>query len=134
MDKRGNHSMNTDLVVLTFSDPTGADDMLRTIKDLQNEDFIELLDAVVVTKDSKNKVEVRQPLEVGPGKGAAFGAVTGAVVGLLGGPAGMVVGPASGAGTGGATAAAFAARGPTAGSQSLALQEPEPDEAALLVD
>jgi uncharacterized membrane protein len=125
--------MNTNLVVLTFSEPTGADDMLRTIKELQSDDFIELLDAVVVTKDMKNKVEVRQPLEVGPGKGAAFGAVTGAVVGLLGGPAGVVVGLVSGAVTGGATAAALAAGVPTAEIKSLALQELEPDESALLV-
>jgi uncharacterized membrane protein len=125
--------MNTDLVVLTFSGPTGADDMLQSIKDLQSEDFIELLDAVVVTKDMKNKVEVRQPLEVGPGKGAAFGALTGAVVGLLGGPAGVVVGLVSGAVTGGATAAALEAGVPKAEIKSLALQELEPDESALLV-
>ncbi len=125
--------MNTDLVVLTFSDPTGADDMLKTVQELQVEDFIEVVDAVVVTKDAKNKVEVRQPLEVGPGKGAAFGAVTGAVVGLLGGPAGAVVGLVAGGVTGGAAGAAFEAGLPTQEIKSVARQELAPGESALLL-
>ncbi len=96
--------MNTDLFVLTFDSPTGADSMLQTLKDLQDDYFIELLDAVIVTKDSTGNVQIRQPLTVDPGKGAAFGALTGAIVGMLGGPGGAIVGLVSGAVTGGATA------------------------------
>jgi uncharacterized membrane protein len=125
--------MNTDVVILTFSEPAGADEMLQALKELQAEDFIELLDAVVVTKDYQNKVDVRQPLEVGPGKGAAFGAVTGAAIGLIGGPAGAVVGLVSGAVTGGATAAAFEAGLPKADIKLLAADELEAGESALLV-
>ncbi len=76
--------MNTELQVFTFDTLTGAEGMLAALKELQNDDLIELEAAVIVTKDLNNKVEVRQPLEVGPGKGAAFGALTGAVVGMLG--------------------------------------------------
>src|SRR5262245_47904829 len=101
--------MATELMVLKFSTPTGANDMLEVLEKVQDQDFIELLDAVIVTKDVNQKVQVYQPLEVGPGKGAAFGALTGAVVGLLGGPAGAIVGFASGAVTGGVAAAAMEA-------------------------
>ncbi len=125
--------MNTELQVFTFDTLTGADAMLGALKELQNNDFIELLDAVVVTKDHNNKVEVRQPLEVGPGKGAAFGALTGAVVGLLGGPGGAIVGFAAGALTGGATGAALAADLPKADIKALALDELEPGDSALAV-
>src|SRR5882757_1521450 len=97
--------MNTELLIFTFDTPTGAASMLGDLKELQNEDLIELLDAVIVTKDSHSKVEVRQPLEVGPGKGAAIGALTGAIVGLIAGPAGAIVGLVSGAVTGGAAGA-----------------------------
>jgi len=68
------------LNVLTFDSATVADALLQTLKDLQADDFIGPLEAVIVTEDSKNKVEVRQPLDVGPGRGAAFGAASGAVI------------------------------------------------------
>jgi uncharacterized membrane protein len=125
--------MNTELQVFTFDTLTGADSMLGALKELQNDDLIELLDAVVVTKDLNNKVEVRQPLEVGPGRGAAFGALTGAVVGLLGGPGGAIVGFAAGALTGGATGAAMEAGLPKADIKALALDELDPGDSALAV-
>jgi uncharacterized membrane protein len=125
--------METELLVATFDNLTGADAMLETLKDLQFDDFIELLDAVIVTKDLTGKVEVRQPLEVGPGKGAVFGALTGAVVGLLGGPAGAIVGFVSGAVTGGVAGAAFEANLPEADIRALALDELDPGDSALLV-
>src|SRR5579859_2067207 len=125
--------MNTDLTVLTFGSLTGADDMLKDVQELQSADFLEILDAVVVTRDGQGKVDVRQPLEVGPGKGAAFGAVTGAVVGLLGGPAGAVVGLVAGGMTGGAAGAAFESGVPVKEIKSVAVQELAPNESALLL-
>lgn len=125
--------MNTELQVFTFNTLTGADDLLGALKELQKNDLIELLDAVIVTKDLNNKVTVRQPLEVGPGKGAAFGALTGAVVGLLGGPGGAIVGFAAGALTGGATGAAMAPELPTEYIKALALDELYPGDSALAV-
>jgi uncharacterized membrane protein len=123
--------MNTELQVFTFNTLTGADDMFAAVRELQNNDFIELEDAVIVTKDLNNKVEVRQPLEVGPAKGAAFGALTGAIVGLLGGPGGAIVGFAAGALTGGATGAVMEADLPKADIKALALEELKPGESAL---
>jgi uncharacterized membrane protein len=125
--------MNTQLQVFTFDTLTGADAMLAALKALQNDDLIELEDAVIVTKDLHNKVEVRQPLEIGPGRGAAFGALTGAVVGLLGGPGGAIVGFAAGALTGGATGAALEAELPKEDIKALALEELNPGESALAV-
>src|SRR5260370_35569069 len=89
--------MKTDLFVLTFESPTGADAMLQNLKALQDDNFIELLDAVIVTKDLSGKVQIRQPLAVGPGKGAAGGAVEGAIIGLLAGPGGARCALGSGA-------------------------------------
>jgi uncharacterized membrane protein len=125
--------MNTELQIFTFNTLTGADGMFGALKELQNNDFIELLDAIIITKDLNNKVEVRQPLEVGPGRGAAFGALTGAVVGLLGGPGGAIVGFAAGALTGGATGAAMEAELPKADIKALALKELDPGDSALAV-
>jgi uncharacterized membrane protein len=129
----GENRMETELLVANFDNTTGADALLETLKDLQDDDFIELLDAVIVTKDLTGKVEVRQPLEVGPGKGAAFGALTGAVVGLIGGPAGVIVGFVSGAVTGGVTGAALEAGLPEEDIQTLAANELQPGQSALMV-
>jgi uncharacterized membrane protein len=76
---------------------------------------------------------VRQPLEIGPGRGAAFGALTGAVVGLLGGPGGAIVGFVAGAATGGVTAAALEAGLPEKHIKALASEELQPGESALMV-
>lgn len=56
--------MNTELVVVTFNDSTGADEMLQALQELQDEEFIEVLDAVIVTKDNNHNVEIRRPLQV----------------------------------------------------------------------
>jgi uncharacterized membrane protein len=125
--------MPTELIVLKYSTPTGADEMLEVLKDFQAKDFIELLDAVIVTKSADQKVHVRQPLEIGPGRGAAFGALTGAVVGLLGGPGGAIVGFVAGAATGGVTAAAMEADLPEKDIKALASDELQPGESALMV-
>lgn len=125
--------MNTELQVFTFKTLTGAEGMFGALKELQNDDLIELLEAVIVTKDLNNKVEVRQPLEVGPGKGAAFGALSGAVIGLLGGPGGAIVGFAAGALTGGVTGAMMEAELPKEDIKALALKELNPGESALVV-
>ncbi len=125
--------MNTEMFVLTFDSSDGADAMLQNLKDLQHDDFIELLDAIIVTKDSKGKLQVRQPLEVGPGKGAAFGALTGAIVGMLGGPGGAIVGLVSGAVTGGAAAAAMESGLPQADIKAMAVDDLAPGGSALMV-
>ena len=125
--------MQTELFVLTFDSPTGVDAMVQILKDLQDENFIELLDVVVVSKDLDNKVHIRQPLEIGTRKGAAFGALTGAVVGMLGGPGGVIVGLLSGAVTGGATAAVLEAGLPQGDLKSLAVDELKAGESALMV-
>ncbi len=125
--------MNTNLVILTFNSSTGADAMLATLQTLQNDNFIEILDAVKITKDAAGNVEVRQPLAIGPGKGAAFGALTGTIVGLLGGPGGALVGLVSGAVTGGAAAAAMESGLPQEDIRAMAVDELKPGESALAV-
>jgi uncharacterized membrane protein len=125
--------MNTDLTIFTFNSTTGADAMLKDLQDLQNDDFIEILDAVTVIKDSAGNVQIYQPLEIGPGKGAAFGALTGTIVGLLGGPGGALVGLVSGAITGGTAAAVMESGLPQDDIRSMAVDELRPGESALMV-
>ncbi len=125
--------MNTDLVILTFNSSTGADAMLETLQSLQDDDFIEILDAVTVTKDSAGKVQVRQALEIGLGKGAAFGALTGTIVGLLGGPGGALVGLVSGTVTGGVATAVMESGLPQEDIKAMAVDELRPGESALAV-
>ncbi len=125
--------MQTELIVLTFDSPTGADAMLKTLKGLQDDNFIELLDAAIVTKDARGNIQLSQPLAVGPGKGAAFGALTGAIVGMLGGPGGALVGLVSGAVTGGVTAAAWEAGLPQDDIKAMAVDELRPNQSALMV-
>jgi uncharacterized membrane protein len=125
--------MNTDLTIFTFNSTTGAEAMLKTLQDLQNDNFIEIMDAVTVIKDSAGHVQVYQPLEIGPGKGAAFGALTGTIVGLLGGPSGALVGLVSGAVTGGAAAAVIESGLPQDDIRAMAVDELRPGESALMV-
>ena len=125
--------MNNDLVILTFNSSTGADTMLETLQNLQNDNFIEIRDAVKITKDSTGHVEVREPLAIGPGKGAAFGALTGTIVGLIGGPGGALVGLVSGAITGGTTAAVMESGLPQEDIKAMAVDELRPGESALAV-
>lgn len=125
--------MNTDLVILTFNSSTGADAMLESLQTLQDDNFVEILDAVKITKDSAGNVEVSQPLAIGPGKGAAFGALTGTIVGLIGGPGGALVGLVSGAVTGGAAAAVMESGLPQEDIRAMAVDELKPGESALAV-
>ncbi|HVO72172.1 MAG TPA: DUF1269 domain-containing protein [Aggregatilineaceae bacterium] len=125
--------MHTHLFVFTFDSPTGADALLQTVKNLHANKFIEVLDAVTVTKDSNGKVEVHPTAEVGRGKGAAFGALAGAIIGLLGGPGGALVGLVSGAIAGGATAAAMDSGLPQAEIKSKVVDKLKPGGSALML-
>ena len=125
--------MNTELQVFTFDTLTGADGMFAALKELQHDDLIELLDAVIVTKDLNNKVEVRQPLEVGPGQGRGLWRAVRRDCGLLGGPGGAIVGFAAGALTGGVAGAALEADLPKEDVKALALDELNPGNSALAV-
>ena len=93
-----------ELIVAAFKEEGKAEEVLKTLKELQKQEIIFLVNAAVMTKNEKGKVSLKETQDVGAGKGALFGAVAGGLIGLLGGPVGVVVGAAAGAATGGVAA------------------------------
>ena len=86
-----------ELIVAAFNGEQKAGEVLKTLKQLQKEEIVFLVNAAVMTKDEKGKVSLKETQDVGTGKGAIFGAIAGGLLGLIGGPAGVVVGAAAGA-------------------------------------
>lgn len=93
-----------ELIVAAFNEKNKAEEVLKTLKQLEKEEIIFLVNAAVMTKDDKGKVSLKETQDVGAGKGALFGAIAGGLIGLIGGPVGVVVGAAAGAATGGVAA------------------------------
>lgn len=93
-----------ELVIAAFSDEEKADAALKSLRELQREDIVQILNAAVLVKNQKGRTRVHETQDVGAGGGAVFGAIVGALVGLLGGPAGAIVGAVAGAATGGVAA------------------------------
>ena len=93
-----------ELIVAAFKNSNQASQALKSLRTLEKEGMIRLLNAAVLIKDEKGKVSVGETQDVGAGRGAIFGAIVGGLVGLLGGPAGVIVGAAAGAATGGVAA------------------------------
>jgi len=93
-----------ELIVAVFAIEDKAEDVLKTLKLLEKEELINLVNAAVLTKDKNGKVTLKELQDVSAGKGALFGAIAGGMIGLLGGPIGVFVGAAAGAATGGVAA------------------------------
>jgi len=84
------------IVGMAFDKVTRADEVLLALVHLQQEGEISLSDAVVVTKDTSDKVHVRQTVDPTVGQSALRGSFWGMLAGaLFGGPvfiAGALVG------------------------------------------
>jgi uncharacterized membrane protein len=93
-----------ELIIAAFNDEDEADKALETLKKLEKEEIIMLVNAAVMVKDEKGKVKLKETQDVDSKRGAVFGAIAGGLIGLLGGPAGVIVGAAAGAATGGVAA------------------------------
>src|SRR4051795_4065507 len=92
----------SNLVAIAYPDRESAEQVRRTLFELQKEHIIELDDLVVVTRSEDGKVKLRQSTSVA-GAGAAGGALWGGLIGLL--FLAPLVGMAVGAAAGGATGA-----------------------------
>ena len=95
----------SELVVVAFKGQDTADQVLNKLRELQKEYLIDLEDAVVVVRDPKGKVRIKQALpmvRLGAASGAAWGGLFGLLVGLffLNPLLGWVTGLAMGAGAG----------------------------------
>jgi uncharacterized membrane protein len=91
--------------VIAFEEPHEADRVLSELQRLQMEYLVDLDDAVVVIRDPKGKVHMKQSVAlVGPAaaSGALWGAMWGTLVGLLflNPLVGLITGAAMGAGSG----------------------------------
>lgn len=95
----------SDLIVVGFNDPNGADRVLNELNRLRREHLIDLADSVVAIRDPDGKVHIKQSISMA-GRGATYGTLSGALWGTLIGflflnpLAGMAVGGVVGAGTG----------------------------------
>ncbi len=87
------------ITVITFDDETKAKRFLKRIKKLEEDLQLKINDAVVVSKNAKGKVKVKETTDLTVGKGTAKGGTLGFVVGFFfGGPiGGAVLGAAAGA-------------------------------------
>lgn len=92
------------LVAIAYPDRETAEQVRRTLAEMQKEHIIELEDMVVVTRSPEGKVKLHQSTSVA-GVGAAGGAAWGGLIGLLflAPLLGMAVGAAAGGATGAMT-------------------------------
>ena len=72
----------SELIVLAFDTPTGAQEMGDEVKRLQKQELIKLEDAAFVTRKEDGKVKVKQAVSL-VGAGALGGAFWGMLIGLL---------------------------------------------------
>src|SRR4051812_24984927 len=98
----------SNLVAIAYPDRDTAEQVRRTLFEMQKEHIIELDDMVVVTRSDGGKVKLHQSTSVA-GAGAAGGALWGGLIGLL--FLAPLVGMAVGAAAGGASGAMTDLRG-----------------------
>ena len=87
------------IVILTWEDPDKASGALKQLRHWRDEKMITIVDAVVIIKDEKGKVKVKETEQLTTKKGVAWGGAAGFLVGaIIGGPiGGVLVGGALGA-------------------------------------
>jgi uncharacterized membrane protein len=87
----------SNLVAIAYPNRETAEQVRRTLAEMQKEHLIEMEDMVVVTRNEDGKVKLHQSMSVA-GAGAAGGAVWGGLIGLLflAPLLGMAVGAAAG--------------------------------------
>ena len=84
------------VVVVAFSDDGKAYEGLATVKQLDRDGQIDLVEAVVVTRDNDGRVHMRDEAGDQSLVGTASGGLIGLLIGILGGPLGVLLGGATG--------------------------------------
>jgi uncharacterized membrane protein len=84
------------VVVVAFSDDSKAYEALATLKQLDAENQIDVVEATVVTRDHDGRVHVKDEAGDDGPIGTASGGLIGLVIGILGGPLGVLIGGATG--------------------------------------
>ena len=84
------------VVAVAFSDDGKAYEALATLKQLDGDGRIDLVEGAVVTRDQDGRVHIRDEAGDENLVGTASGGLIGLVVGILGGPLGVLLGGATG--------------------------------------
>jgi len=81
----------TQVILAAFKDENGADQALEQLKAAKKERLIAIDNVAVLRKDPSGKLHVKEPTDMGPGRGAAIGGVLGGLTGLVFGPVGLAL-------------------------------------------
>ena len=95
-------SAPTQVILAAFPTEYGAENALVELKNAKKQHLIDINNVAVLRCDAQGKVHIKEPTDMGAGRGAAIGAVVGGLAGLLFGPVGWAV--AGGAAVGGVAA------------------------------
>jgi len=81
----------TQVILAAFKDENGADQALEQLKAAKKEHLIAVPNVAVLRKDKDGKLHVKEPTDMGAGRGAAIGGVLGGLTGLVFGPVGLAL-------------------------------------------
>ena len=84
------------VVVVAFADDAKAYEALATVKQLDRDGRIDLVEGVVVTRDQDGRVHIKDEAGDDNLVGTASGGLIGLLIGILGGPLGVLLGGATG--------------------------------------
>ena len=84
------------VVVVAFSDDGKAYEALATVKQLDSQGQIDLVEGTVVTRDQDGRVHMKDEAGDDNLVGTASGGLIGLLIGILGGPLGILLGGATG--------------------------------------
>jgi uncharacterized membrane protein len=84
------------VIVVGFADDSTAYQALTTLKELDSQGQIKVVDAAVVTREDDGRVQVKDEVGDNSYVGTTSGGLVGLLIGILGGPLGVLVGGATG--------------------------------------
>jgi uncharacterized membrane protein len=84
------------VIAVGFADDSTAYEALTTIKELDGQGQVRVVDAAVVTRGDDGRVSVKDEVGDDTLVGTASGGIVGLLIGILGGPLGVLIGGASG--------------------------------------
>ena len=84
------------VIVVGFSDDNAAFEGLTTLKELDSQGQLRLIEGAVVTRADDGHIDVKDQVADDELVGTATGGLTGLVIGILGGPLGVLIGGATG--------------------------------------
>ena len=90
---------NHEMIVVSFDDEYRADEVLDTLKQMEDMAVVDLKSGAVVVRDASGKVTIKETSDFDAKQGAIGGAIAGGVLSLLGGSLvkGAILGAAGGA-------------------------------------